>query len=117
MTGDPESSGGTVSIKDFKRLDIRIGKIVKVEVLPKARSVYKILVDIGGGVTKQTMAGLISHYTPEELQGMKVVFLSNLEPKKFMGDISEGMLLAAESKDKVVLLTVDREIGEGAKVC
>ncbi|MCX6768289.1 MAG: hypothetical protein NTY83_00360, partial [Candidatus Micrarchaeota archaeon] len=53
---------------------------------------------------------------PEEVLGKKIVVLTNLEPRKMMGLESQGMLLAAWAEKEVVLLTVDKEIKEGAKV-
>lgn len=107
---------GYVTIGDFERLDIRVGRVVSVERVPRAKSLYRIKVDIGGGVVRQTIAGLVGHYAQEELQGKKVVFLANLKPKRFMGQVSEGMLLAAEAEGKVALLTIDRDLPEGSRV-
>ncbi|MFQ6085977.1 MAG: hypothetical protein ACE5OY_06920 [Candidatus Bathyarchaeia archaeon] len=107
---------GTVSFQDFMKLDLRIGRIAKVEQVPKAMSLFRMEVDLGGGVTKQSLAGLVGHYSIDELVGRKIVFLANLEPKRMMGYVSEGMLLAAEFDNKVVLVTPDRDVPEGAKV-
>jgi len=55
------------------------------------------------------LAGIKGHYSPEELVGKTIIIVANLEPKKLAGETSEGMLLAAESDGKVVLLTTDKE--------
>ncbi len=104
-----------ITISDFKKLDMRVGRIVEVTRVPRTERLYKIKVDLGTEV-RQTISSLVGYYTPEELLGKKVIFLANLKPAKFSGEISEGMLLAAEIDDKLALLTVDRDIPEGAKV-
>ena len=105
-----------VSFSDFKRLDMRVGTIIKAEPVPRTSKLYKVQVDLGEIGVKQTISGLVGYYTPEELVNKRIVFLANLEPAKFSGETSEGMLLAAEKDGKIALLTTDREIKNGAKV-
>lgn len=104
-----------ITISDFKKLDMRVGRIIEVTRVPRTKRLYKIKVDLGTKV-RQTISSLVGYYTPEELLGKKVIFLVNLKPAKFSGEISEGMILAAETDDKLALLTIDRDIPEGAKV-
>lgn len=105
-----------VSIDEFKKLDIRVGTIAKVENIKGARRLYRIQVDLGELGTRQTIASLAEDYKPEELLGKRVVFLANLKPAKFLGETSEGMLLAAERDKVVALLSIDRDIPNGTKV-
>ena len=105
-----------VSFSDFKKLDMRVGTIIKVEPVPRTSKLYKIQVDLGEIGVKQTISSLVGYYTPEELTNKKIVFLTNLKPAKFSGEISEGMLLAVEIDDKLALLTTDKEIQDGARV-
>ncbi|HDJ26010.1 MAG TPA: methionine--tRNA ligase, partial [Candidatus Bathyarchaeota archaeon] len=65
---------------------------------------------------RQLVAGLVGSYEPEELVGMSVVVLANLKPRKFMGVLSEGMLLAADVNGRPVLLTVAGEVPPGSRV-
>jgi len=95
---------------------MRIGTIIKAEPVPRTSKLYKVQVDLGEIGVKQTISGLIGYYTPEELVNRRIVFLANLEPTKFSGETSEGMLLAAEKDGKIALLTIDHEIKNGAKV-
>ncbi len=104
-----------VSYEDFKKLDIRVALIEKVEKVPKADKLYKLFVDLG--TEKRTLvAGLAEHYKADELIGKKIVILTNLEPRKLRGILSEGMLLAAVEGDKVSILTPDKDLPSGAKV-
>lgn len=106
----------TISFDDFKRLDMRVGTIISVERVKRTTKLYKIRVDLGELGPRQTISSLVGYYTPEELVGKKIIFLANLKPAKFAGEVSEGMLLAAEKGEKLALLSVDREIPNGANV-
>ena len=104
-----------VSFKDFKKLNIRIGTVTKVERVSGSDKLYKMQVDLGDE-TKQIITGLVDYYTQKELEGKVISVVTNLKPAKIFGNWSYGMLLAAEKGDKLALLTVDREISNGAKV-
>ena len=105
-----------VSFEDFKRLDIRTGVISSVERVKRTEKLYKILVDLGSFGTRQTVSSLVGYYEADELVGKKVVYLTNLKQAKFAGEVSQGMLLAAELDGKLALLTIDREIQAGARI-
>jgi methionyl-tRNA synthetase len=106
-----------VTIDDFKRFDLRVAEILEVMDMPKSNKLYKLRVKVGD-VEKQILAGIKQHYTPEELKGRKIVIINNLQPAKLMGEVSEGMLLAAsdEGKSKVIFLTPEKDIESGAKI-
>jgi len=106
-----------VQFLEWEKLDLRVGKILKVEEHPDADKLYLIQVDLGTE-KRQLVAGLKPYYREEELEGKSCIVFTNLEPAVIRGEKSEGMLLAAESKkeDKVVLITVEKEISLGAKV-
>jgi len=105
-----------VSFDEFKKLDMRIGTVVDVSRIPRTERLYKIIVDLGNIGKKQTVSSLVEYYTPERLLSKRIVFLTNLKATKFAGELSEGMLMAAEKGDKLALLTTDREIENGAKI-
>jgi methionine--tRNA ligase beta chain len=105
-----------ISFDDFKRLDMRTGVITNVEPVKRTEKLYKILVDLGSVGTRQTVSSLVGYYAPNELVGKRVVFLSNLKQAKFAGEVSQGMLLAAEIDGKLALLTTDRDIESGARI-
>jgi len=105
-----------VKFKDWSELDIRIGTILEVENHPNADKLYVLKVDIGKEKPKTLVAGLKNHYSMGNLIGKKIVVFTNLEPAELRGIKSEGMLLAASKKDKVVLLGLDQDIENGAKI-
>ncbi len=105
-----------VSFNEFKKLDMRVGTVVNVEHVKRTERLYKIQVDLGELGVRQTVSSLVGYYTPEELKGKKIIYLVNLKPAKFSGEMSEGMLLAAERDGKLALLCVDREMENGARV-
>lgn len=105
-----------VSFEEFKKIDVRIGTIIQVERVPRTERLYKIIVDLGSLGSRQTVSSLVGVYEAEQLKGKRVVFLRNLRPTKFAGEVSQGMLLAAEQDDKLALLTTDREIANGARI-
>jgi methionyl-tRNA synthetase len=80
-------------------LDIRIGRIVKVELHPDSsvQHLFVLTVDLGNGDVRQIVSGLRGHYTPEELINQYVAILCNLKAAKFKGVLSQGMLLTAET--------------------
>ncbi|MEW5996890.1 MAG: methionine--tRNA ligase subunit beta [Candidatus Micrarchaeota archaeon] len=104
-----------VSYADFARLEMRIGRVAAAERVQGSEKLLRMDVDLGTE-RRQLVAGIGKDYAPEEVVGKKIVVLANLEPKKMMGLESQGMLLAAWDDKGVVLLTVDRDVGEGAKV-
>ncbi len=105
-----------VSIDDFKRFEVRIGTVVEVSRVPRTEKLYKVIVDLGEFGKKQTITSLVGYYSAEELLHKRIAFLCNLKEAKFAGQLSQGMLLAASVADKLSLLTIDREIPNGARV-
>jgi len=105
-----------VSIDEFKKLEIRVGVVVEVSRVPRTEKLYKVIVDFGPQGKRQTVTSLVGYYMAEELMNKKVAFLLNLRPARFAGEKSEGMLLAASEGEKLSLLTIDREVPNGARV-
>jgi methionyl-tRNA synthetase len=101
---------------EWKKLDIRVGRITAAEDHPNADKLLVLRVDVGE--ERQLVAGLKGYYRPEELIGKTVVVFVNLKPVKLRGVESQGMVLAAvdESTDVVSLLTVDHDAPIGAKI-
>ena len=106
-----------IKSEDWKKLDLRIGKVKAVKIHPNADKLYIVLVDLGKGEHDiQLVAGLKQHYKENELINKKIVIIRNLEPSVIRGIESQGMLLAAVFKDKVVLIQPEKDIEVGAKV-
>jgi len=109
---------GIIEFKDWQKLDLRVGKILKVEDIEGADKLYKLEVDVGDGETRILVAGLKGYYTKEDLEGKKCVVFVNLEGKEIRGIKSKGMILAAVNEDesKVRLIEPDSEIRIGSKI-
>ncbi|MFX1242547.1 MAG: methionine--tRNA ligase [Promethearchaeota archaeon] len=104
-----------ISYDDFKKLDIRVALVENVEKVPKADKLYKISVDLG--TEKRTLvAGLAEYYKIDQLKGKKIIVLTNLEPRKLRGILSQGMLLAAVEGNDVSILVPDKDLPPGARV-
>ena len=104
-----------ITFDDFKKLDIRIGTVEKVEAHPNADKLWLLDVNLGGP-TRRIVTGLRGIYESDDLLGKKIAVLVNLAPAKFRGEESNGMLLAAEDNDVVSLLQPDKEIEDGSEV-
>ena len=102
-----------VSIEEFSRLDIRTGKILSAEPIPKSTKLLKLQVDIGDE-RRQIVAGIAPFYDPADLIGVPVVVVANLAPAKIFGVESRGMLLAAG--DRASLLMPRIEVPPGTKI-
>lgn len=105
-----------LSYKDFKKLDIKIGTVESCEKVEGSDKLYKLMVDCGEAEHRQILSSLVEWYTSEELVGKVIPVLVNLKPAKIFGQMSYGMLLAAEIGDECVLLTTDRSIQNGAQI-
>jgi methionyl-tRNA synthetase len=102
-----------VAFEEFQKLDIRTGKVLSAEPVPKSNKLLRLQVDIGGE-TRQIVAGMQQFYTPEELVGKDVVVVTNLAPVKIFGVESNGMILAAG--DSASLLTLLKPVEPGSKI-
>ena len=92
---------GIIEFKDWRKIDLRVGKILEVEEIVGADKLYKLTVDVGKEIGKKTIcAGIKEYYKKSDLEGMKIVVFTNLQPRKMRGIESEGMLLAAVSSNK-----------------
>ena len=104
-----------ITFEDFKKLEIKIGKILSAQKVEGTDKLLKLEVDIGEE-KRQLVAGIAEYYEPEELINKEVPILINLEPKTIRGLESQGMLLAAVEGEKPVLLHPDKEILPGSIV-
>ena len=104
-----------ITIDDFSKCDFRIGLVKSVEDHPNADKLYVLKVDIGGEV-RTIVSGLKDYYKPDEIVGKKVAVIVNLKPVNLRGVESNGMILAAEDGKGLSLLTLDKDLNEGAKI-
>lgn len=104
-----------ITYEEFKKIDLRVGKIVQVETISGADKLLKLKINLGKE-ERTIVAGIRNHYSEKELIGKKIILVSNLKPSKIRGIESQGMLLAAVEEQKVVLLTIDKDVVEGSIV-
>jgi len=104
------------SFDDFMKMDIRVGKIIEAEKVPKANKLLKLIVDTG--LDKRTVvSGISEHYKPEDIIGKKVTVLMNLAPRKIRGVESQGMILMAENdKGELSFVSPEKEFDAGCEV-
>ncbi|HUD09283.1 MAG TPA: methionine--tRNA ligase subunit beta [Patescibacteria group bacterium] len=104
-----------ITFEDFKKVEIRIGKILTAEKVENADKLLKLQVDFGE-FQRQIVSGIAESFTPEELVGKSLPFVVNLEYRKFKGEESQGMLMATGVDGKVILLEPATEVPEGTEV-
>ena len=107
----------TIAFEDFEKLDIRVGKVLECEAVPKMKKLLKF--KIADGLENRTIiSGIAQHYKPEELVGKQVLFIANLAPRQFKnGLVSEGMILSAENYDGSLAVTsLLKEVAPGSEV-
>lgn len=106
-----------ITIDDFAKLDLRLGKILECEPVKKSDRLYKLQVKIGEE-TRQIVSSIREFFSPDELVGKTVVVVYNLKSVKFRGEMSCGMLLAASDEDETTLslITTDKDMEDGLGV-
>jgi methionyl-tRNA synthetase len=106
----------SVSYDDFSRMDIRIGRILEAERVPKTQKLMKLKVDTGLDV-RTIVSGIAEHFEPEKIIGKQVTLLANLEPRTIKGIESKGMILLAEDNlNRLIFITPDEELQNGSVV-
>ena len=105
-----------VSFDDFTKMDIRLGKIIEAEKVPKADKLLKLTVDTGID-TRTIVSGIASYYNPEDVVGKTVSVLLNLEPRKIRGVESQGMILMAENEQgELSFVSPEKDFGAGGEI-
>jgi len=107
-----------ITYEDFAKLDLRVGKVVSCERVPKSDKLLKCMIDLGEPEPRQVIAGIGKSFQPEELVGKQVTVVANLKPAKLMGQESRGMILAASGGDEsdLSLLSPGKDRSPGTRV-
>jgi methionyl-tRNA synthetase len=117
--GAPSSTnnGDRITIDDFVKVELRVGQVKSAEKVKGADKLLKLEVDIGSDV-RTIVAGIAEKYSPENIIGMKVVIVANLQPRKLRGIESNGMIVAASIGDKgqPVLASFLEDVPVGARL-
>lgn len=105
-----------ITIDEFRKVDLRIARVVTAEAVPEADKLLKLTLDLGGE-TRTVFAGIKSAYDPAELAGRHVVMVANLKPRKMRFGLSEGMVLASgDDVTGLYLLSPDEGATAGSRV-
>ncbi|MFC1592725.1 methionine--tRNA ligase subunit beta [Candidatus Omnitrophota bacterium] len=104
-----------VNLEEFKKLDIKVAKVLEAKDHPNADKLLVLKIDTGEK-QKQIVAGIKNFYEKDDLIGKQIVILDNLEPVTLRGEISQGMLLAALSEGVISLLVPDQPVTLGATI-
>lgn len=112
-----ENSVPEITIDDFDKIKLKVGTVIASEKMPGSKKLLKNQIRIGNE-TRQILSGIAPHYTPEEMVGKKVIVITNLPPRKMMGEMSYGMILVAENADgELSLASVDKaDFADGSEL-
>ena len=114
---EPKEAVPEITIDDFGKVKLKVGTVVASEKMPGSKKLLKNQIKIGSE-TRQILSGIAPHYTPEEMVGKKVIVLTNLPPRKMMGEMSYGMILVAEDENgELSLASVDKsDFADGSEL-
>ena len=104
-----------ITIEDFLKVDLKIGKIIQADVVEESRKLLKLDVDIGNE-TRTVFAGIKKSYKSEDLVGKLVVIVANLKPREMKFGISDGMVLATQDDNEIIILQPEKEVPPGSKI-
>lgn len=104
-----------ITIDDFAKLDLRVGTIELCDRKEGSEKLLRLSVDFGEEGKRNILSGIALWYQPEELVGKQFIFIINLEPRKLMGEDSEGMILAANG-EKPLPLKIDEHVPPGTTI-
>lgn len=112
----PEPVAAEVDFESFEKVDIRVGKVLDCQKVPKADKLLQFKIDDGMG-GRTIVSGIAKYYNPEDLIGKEVLFIANFAPRKLKGVESQGMILSAVDADgKLVVCGPTAEVKPGSKV-
>ena len=106
-----------ISIDDFKKCEVKIGKIISAERIDGSEKLLRLTVDFGEESHRQVISGIAKSYPdPSTLAGKEAAFLTNLEPRNILGLESQAMIMAADNQGLPVILTPLEEVPPGSAV-
>jgi methionyl-tRNA synthetase len=111
-----------INIEDFKKVEMKAGKVISAEPVEGSEKLLKLLVDFGSasaegyGGTKQVLSGIAKYIKPEDLIGTTCAFVTNLEPREIMGLQSQAMIMAVSGENFFSLLKFGNDVPPGTAV-
>ncbi len=113
----PPTMKPEITIADFAKLDLRVGLILKAELVPDAKKLIRLEVEVGEDRPRQIFAGIRSAYPqPDILIGKQVIVVVNLKPRQMSFGVSEGMVLSGGDGDRIFVTTFDGSLKPGDSV-
>jgi len=112
----PGAAPAEIDIEAFAQVDLRVGKVLAAERVPKADKLLTLTIDLGEGTPRTIVSGIAEAYTPEALVGLRVVVVANLKSRKLRGIDSRGMVLAAGESGAVLRLVDPGDLPPGSPV-
>ena len=119
LSRPPLTHKPNVTYDDFAKLEFRVGEVIACEEVAKSKKLLKETIKIGSE-TRTILSGIKKWYKPEDMVGKKVMVVCNLEPKQIAGEMSQGMIVAAEdeSGEMISLMTPDsKDMPSGSTIC
>lgn len=107
---------GVITIDDLDKIEMRLALVKSAERVPKSDKLLELSVDLGELGARTILAGIGQHYAPEALVGRRVAVVANLAPRKMMGRMSHGMVLAVSDANGLSVLSPDKEISQGVRL-
>ncbi|HTV03686.1 MAG TPA: methionine--tRNA ligase [Luteitalea sp.] len=113
----PAAAGdGVITIDDFAKVELKVGKVLAAEAVPKSKKLLKLTVQDGPASERTILAGIAESYAPDAIVGRTIVFVANLAPRPMMGLVSHGMVLAADTDGKAQLISFETPPTPGTRV-
>lgn len=112
---EDKNTQGIITIEDFAKVSLKVAQVKACEPVAKSDKLLKLTLDDGGS-GRQVVSGIAEFYTPEQLIGKKVIVVANLKPAKLRGELSEGMILAADSNKKIEVVFLPDSVPNGSVV-
>jgi methionine--tRNA ligase beta chain len=103
-----------ITYEDFAKLDLRVATVKMASRLEGSDKLLRLEIALADEEHRQIIAGIGAYYQPEDIVGRQIVIIANLEPRKLMGLMSEGMLLAAEGLTGAIVLSPEQPVAPGA---
>ena len=105
-----------ITFEEFSRVELKVGRVLSAENLPGYNKILRIVVDLGSE-KREIMSGLAKHYQPDDIVNKNVIVCTNLVPRKFGDQVSDGMILAASNDNgRPILLTVVEDTNPGCQI-
>ncbi|MCF3944079.1 methionine--tRNA ligase [Oceanobacillus alkalisoli] len=106
-----------IKIDQFDRVELKVAEVIECSKVEGADKLLKFRLDAGDKAHRQILSGIAEHYpNPEELIGKKVVIVANLKPRKMRGEVSQGMILSAESDGKLTVVEAPQDVPNGSLI-